>query len=144
MSEGEQGSGRSGNSLKGNSPSSVEWIVGAIALLLVLVGIGLLVHGEWETSPVPPVVSIEGKRVMSQPGGGYLVEFVVFNRGSVTVRGLTVEGRLLDLKGGEEGGRSTTTFTWVPSRAEGWGGLFFSHDPREYRLEIKPGGYERP
>ena len=141
-----QGSGRSAKNpaSRNQSPSRVQWIVGAMALLLVLGGIGILFYDEWGSPSLPPLVSVRATRIVAQPAGGYVVEFVAANRGGVTARALTVEGRLLDVEAGQEVGKSTATITWVPPRAEREGGLFFSHDPRRYRLEIKPGGYERP
>lgn len=141
-----QASGRSAKNLSSRDrpPSAVEWLVGAIASLLVLGGIGILFYDEWGSPSLSPFLAVRPTRIVAQPEGGYVVEFVAANGGSVTARGLTIEGRLLELEGGEEVGKSTATLTWVPPRAERNGGLFFSHDPRRYRLEIKPGGYERP
>lgn len=141
--KGEQG-GSQESSQKDRGPSKAEWIVGAIAALLILGGIGFLTYHAWTRPSLPPVVAVETKRILPQEQGGYVVEFVAKNDGGRTARGLAVEGRLLESKGGKEVEKSSATLTWVPAHAERQGGLFFSHDPRRYRLEIGPVGYERP
>ena len=132
------------SSQKDRGPSKAEWIVGAIAAVLILGGIGFLVYQAWTRASLPPIVTVETKRILPQKARGYVVEFVARNDGGMTARGLAVEGRLLEGKGGKEVEKSSTTLTWVPAHAERQGGLFFSHNPSRYWLDIGPVGYERP
>lgn len=118
-----------------------EWIVAAIGLILVVGAIGTTVYRAVTEESTPPklaisVVSIEPVE------NGFLVKFSVANTGNQTAAGLTVEGVL---KTGEETAEaSTVTLTYSPANSFREGGLFFTKDPRQYDLQIRALGYEKP
>ncbi len=129
---------------KQGRPSATEWLVGGIATFLVLAGIGFLAYEAWHGTSSPPLLRVRAERILPQPAGGYVVEIVAENQGGTTARGLVVKGKLLGPGSVQVMETSTTTLSWVPAHADREGGLFFSHDPRQYRLEITPEGYDRP
>jgi uncharacterized protein (TIGR02588 family) len=40
--------------------------------------------------------------------------------------------------------RSEATIDFVPARSSRHGGLVFKNDPRRYRMEVRPVGFDRP
>lgn len=69
--------------------------------------------------------------------------FTVENRGHMTGAGVSVSGVLLDAAGAtvEE---SAVTFDFIAPRSREHGGLYFSADPRAYRLRLRAEGYADP
>lgn len=124
-------------------PSGVEWMVGLAAGLMLAVALGFLSFEAIRDSDEPPMVMLRAEEVVQTPQGGYLVEILAGNRGGKTARALTIEGRLVG-PGGEAAETSQVTLTWIPARAERRAGLIFRHDPRRYRLELEPKGFEYP
>lgn len=124
-------------------PGTAEWIVGTISGLLVLTGIGFLSHEALTDTSRPPLVVVEPTNVLEYEQG-YVVEFSAYNSGGLSARALSIQGRLLESRGGKEVEKSSAALTWLPANARRKGGLFFSRDPRKYHLELTPVGYERP
>jgi|SRR5215218_52965 len=122
-------------------PSPLEWAVGALSLALVLAVAGFILHDAFRNPASPPRITFEVDSIV-RAGRGYLVEFRARNSGRSTAAGVEVEGELL----GDSGTVETTQVTigYVPARGTTSAGLFFSEDPRRYRLEIRPKGYDRP
>ena len=120
----------------------LEWVAAAIGLLLTLGIIGFI---GWQaiTGPdeAPPQISVEAGP-LTPYGAGYVVEFIARNRSSTTASAVEIEGKLMD--GSTEKATSSATLSYVPGHSERRGGLFFSEDPRRYRLELRPLGYSRP
>lgn len=140
----EQRQGRRGEedgspSRQGTSP--VEWVAAALSALLVAGTIAFLLHDALRSPPAPPVVRIEVEST-ARAGRGWVVEFRAVNRGPTTAAGLTVEGTLHGDAGAVE--TSQVTIDYVPADGSRGGGLFFTKNPREYRLQIRPMGYDRP
>ncbi len=122
----------------GTSP--LEWVVAGLSALVVLGAAGFLVREAFGPSS-PPRITIEADSVV-RAGQGYLVEFRVRNGGRTTAAGLVVEGKLDGGTGPAETGE--VTIDYVPAGGTRSAGLFFTRDPREGRLEIRPKGYDRP
>jgi uncharacterized protein (TIGR02588 family) len=74
---------------------------------------------------------------------GHLVEVRAINERRATASRLKHEGVLV----GRDGAaieRSQTTLDYLPGRSERAGGLFFTRDPRDLDLRLRPPGYVRP
>ena len=133
-------------------PSKLEWLIGSVSMLLVLTGIGFLLYEAWTGTSLPPMVTLRVDRTTETPRG-YVVEVTAANTGGTTARAVTIEGRLLEpAAGAGSSGQtapkvvetSSATLQWVPAHAERRGGLFFSRDPADYQLRVRPLGYDRP
>ncbi|HEY0673818.1 MAG TPA: hypothetical protein VGD27_16185, partial [Longimicrobiales bacterium] len=79
---------------------------------------------------------------VARNGSGYVVEIAIRNVGETTAADLTIEGELLQDTVAVE--TSTLTIPYVPEQAVREAGLFFRHNPNDYKLEIRPMGYDRP
>lgn len=127
----------------GGSPgtSPIEWAVAAVSALLVLGVIGYLLYEALAEPQTPPAIEVTVEAVQAV-GNGYLVEFEAQNRGQTTAAGLAVEGTLR--RGAEAVETASATLDYVPAEGSRRGGLYFTEDPRGYRLELRPIGYGRP
>ncbi len=121
--------------------SGLEWVVAGLSALIVLGTAGFLVMDAFRIPPSPPRITIEVDSVV-RAGPGYLVEFRARNSGQTTAAGLVIEGEIKGDTGTVEKGE--VTIDYVPSEGVRKGGLFFTRDPRQHRLEIRPKGYDRP
>ena len=122
-------------------PSMWEWIVGVASSIVVLTAVGFLLVEAFAGPSGPPVIAVHVERI--QPAGaGYLVEIRAVNSGDETAANLTIEGALIRDSTAVE--TSTVTIDFVPAETERGGGLFFTRDPAEYRLEVRPMGYDQP
>ena len=118
-----------------------EWIVGAIGFLLVASVIGLLLYQALEGDQTPPDVRLSVDSLV-QTANGYLVKITAINQGGSTAEGVIVEGVLRSGAGPLE--QSQTTIEYLPPRSQKRAGLFFSRDPRQFELQVRPLGYEEP
>ncbi len=118
-----------------------EWIIAAVGLILVVAALGTTLYRAVTEESTPPILEISVEAI--QPNAnGYLVKFRVKNTGNQTASGLTIEG---ELKRGEESAEtSSATLAYAPANSRREGGLFFSKNPNEYKLEIRAKGYEKP
>jgi len=118
-----------------------EWIIAAVGLILVVAALGTTLYRAVTEESTPPILEISVEAI--QPNAnGYLVKFRVKNTGNQTAAGLTIEG---ELKRGEESAEtSSATLAYTPANSQREGGLFFSKNPNEYKLEIRAKGYEKP
>ena len=121
--------------------SLLEWIVAAVGILLVSGVIVFLIYRGATKGDMPPKIKIEIESVV-KADENYLVNFRVINAGEITAAGLTIEGELKNGEKSEE--TSDVTLTYVPSDSERHGGLIFTKNPNEYKLQIRAKGYEQP
>lgn len=125
----------------GERTSALEWAAAAIGLALLLfvtIVIGReALRGE---SDQPPSLVVGAKRIFTTERG-FLVEFEAINRTSGTAAAVTIEGVLTNGGGSET---STATLDYVAGNAAAKGGLFFAHDPRRGRLQLRALGYQTP
>jgi uncharacterized protein (TIGR02588 family) len=124
-----------------HTPTVWEWAAAALGLLLVGGALGFLFYQALTGYEAPPDVRVQVLDV-HQVGHGYLVEIRVRNYGNTTAAELTIEGELR--QGDEPLETSHSTFDYVPARSQRTGGLFFTRDPRQFRLELGPKGYQKP
>ncbi len=119
----------------------VEWIFAAAGLILVIAAIGTTLYRAVTETVSPPILEISVDKI--EPAtNGYLIEFRITNTGNQTAAGLTIEGTLK--KGQETEEMSTITLTYAPANSVRQGGLFFTKNPNEFELQIRPLGYEKP
>lgn len=122
-------------------PPLYEWVVAALGLLVVLCTLGLLTYEviAGDTSVPDPLIRVTG---VHKVRGGYLAQVEAFNRGGDTAAGLTVGGTLK--QNGRDIETSEVTLDYLPGQSLREAGLFFSEDPRRYRLELRALGYQEP
>ena len=121
--------------------SRSEWVVGIGSALLVLALVGFVVYEAFSGTEGPPIVTLRVERVLPA-AGGYVVEVGAYNEGGSTAKTLSIKGTLKrDTMTVET---STASISYVPAETEREAGLFFSKDPRKYRLDVRPMGYDRP
>ena len=118
-----------------------EWIVAALGFILVASVIGFLLYEALGENQMPPDVKLSVVSVV-KTGNGYRVKITVVNQGGTTAEGVVVEGTLR--RGTEPIERSQTTIDYLPPRSEKRAGLFFTRDPRQFELQVRPFGYEEP
>lgn len=120
----------------------VEWVSAAIGVAITGAMFGFLAleaarerDGNLPMLSAAPVAVVESK-------GGYVVEFEVRNDSATTGAAVEVEGILK--QGGSDIETSSATLSYVPGESSRRGGLIFTRNPRDYRLELRVTGYERP
>ena len=118
-----------------------EWLVAYVGLVLVLGSIGFLLYQAiaGDTSPPQVAVRLEAIRRFEH---GYLVQIRAMNHGGSTAANVIIEGVLT-----HQGSRvesSQTLLDYVPARSYQKGGLFFTHDPQQYHLQLRATGYIDP
>jgi uncharacterized protein (TIGR02588 family) len=118
-----------------------EWIVGGIGLILVISVVGFLLYEALAGNQMPPDVRLSIGPVVQTPNG-YVIQLTAVNHGGLTAAGVVVEGQLKS--GAESVERSEATIGYLPPRSEKRAGLFFTRDPREFNLQVRPFGYEEP
>lgn len=127
--------GRQGGSL-------LERTSAAMGLIVTVAMLGFIGwRAGTDDAEEPPRLTVEVAQV-GRSGGHYVVEFVARNASSAAVADLHVEGVLR--QGEAEVERSDAALDYAPGRSERRGGLFFTHDPARYTLEIRPTGYQEP
>ena len=117
------------------------WGIAVLGLVLVLGSIGFMLYEAAAGDSSPPDVTVRVDSIRPTQNG-FLIEFRAINEGGTTAQGLTVEGELRS--GTDSVETSDTTIEYVPSHSERAGGLFFKSDPRQYQLQLRAKGYERP
>ena len=132
---------RRSSSALARAGSPPELGAAAIGALLICGAIGSLLHEAITSDGSAPVIVLEVDSVLAR-GDGFLVEFSATNRGETTAASLRVEGELLSDTARIE--RSEASLDFVPAGATRHAGLFFDHDPRLFRLRLRPRGYDRP
>jgi uncharacterized protein (TIGR02588 family) len=94
----------------------------------------------WDKAPVDVVIQ---QQAIVPVQGGYLVPIQMTNLGANSAEGLEVEGTLMD-PAGNTVETSETSIDYLPPHSTTEGGLFFTEDPRQYNLQLRPKGYEVP
>jgi uncharacterized protein (TIGR02588 family) len=118
-----------------------EWIVGAVGFLLVTGVIVFMLYHAITKIDSPPDVNVSVLSIR-QNRSGYLVTVRARNYGGSTAEGLVIEGELK--KGSQILERSHTTLDYAPPGSDKQAGLFFTRDPRQFELQLRPLGYEEP
>ncbi len=119
----------------------LELVVAVIGLLLIAATMGFMVYRAVWGSQSPPdiVVTIDSIQPVSN---GYLVNINTVNNGGMTAQGLTIEAELSSNSESVE--TSEITIEYLPSYSERKGGIFFTNNPGDFELKVRPKGYEQP
>ena len=125
----------------GGSKSRWEWVAAAVSTVLVLGVVGYLLYDAVARPRTPPSLRVSADTVL-QADGLWLVEFRATNAGHETAAAVKIEGELMQADSSVES--SEAVLDYVPGRSVRHGGLFFLHDPRAYRLELRAHGYQEP
>lgn len=123
------------------NPPALEWLTAAIGLILVVGTIGFLIYNAAVAKNTPPVLSVKRNSVETLENG-YLVKFSLRNDGESNASEVVVEGKLMQK--GEDLETSSVTIKYSPAYSTREGGLFFSKNPNELELQLRPLGYENP
>lgn len=135
----DRGNGRNGVGKNDRIPFWA-WGVAILGLILVTGSICFMVYGAIKDSSPPDVAVLTVSVIPVRDG--YLVKIRAVNRGGSAVAGLNVEGELRDDAGAVE--TSEATVDYVPSHSEREAGLFFKKNPKEFKLQLRAKGYEKP
>jgi len=119
----------------------VEWVIACIGLVLVAGVLGLLLYKAIWREKSPPQIEVRVISIMPVQNG-YLVQFHAVNHGGSTAEGVVVGGELRRDAATVES--SHTTLDYLPANSERGGGLFFTHDPRQFDFQMRAFGYEEP
>src|SRR5690606_21847499 len=114
---------------------------GLVGFIFLCVGIIYLSWSAWSDKKSSPDIAINVTRI-NQVSKGFLVEIEVVNNGSDAVSLLQIEGQLTDTTGATE--TSTAELDYVASRSISHAGLFFSNDPHQGNLRLRPLGFQPP
>lgn len=139
--------GRPGNPSNDNQPvpvhdiPSAEWVSAALGLMMVLSAVAYLVYSSVGRTGSPPEITITVLAIEAQKTG-YLVRTRVSNGGTSTAAQLSIEGTLKTKTGEEQ--RSEVTLDYVAAGSETNAGLFFTQDPRQGELQVRPVSYQDP
>jgi uncharacterized protein (TIGR02588 family) len=122
-------------------PPFWEWLVAGLGAVLLLATIAYLFQQASAGDSAQPVPSVQVVSVDRQ-AANHLVRVRVRNEGRATAANLRVVGILT--QEGREVERSETEFQYLPAHSSREGGLFFTHDPGAFRLEVRPQSYQQP
>lgn len=131
--------GRGGRESGGTTP--VEWVVAGLSALLVAGIIAFLVYDATQNPDAPPDIQVSVDSIVGQ-GSGWVVMFRARNVGGATAASVPVTGTLTGPDG--EIQSVTATIDFIPVDGTRRGGLFFTHDPKRFRLELQAEGYDVP
>ncbi|MEJ7848001.1 MAG: hypothetical protein WKF92_07945 [Pyrinomonadaceae bacterium] len=118
-----------------------EWLIAIAGLILIIGSVGTVLYRAVTGDSTPPDLTFHVNSI-EQTSGGYVVKFSVTNSGNETAAGLMIEGTL---KNGEETAEtSTAALTYAPANSVRQGGLLFTKNPNNFKLQIRALGYEQP
>lgn len=119
-----------------------EWASAAAGLIIIAIMVGLLaMEAIRDRGGVPPILAVKPVGLVSS-SGGYVVEIEVSNRAHATAASVQIEGILK--QGEADVATSNASLAYVPGGSHRRAALVFSRDPRDYRLELRVTGFERP
>ena len=117
----------------------LEWIAGAIGLVIVVVALVLLVR-EVRRPVTPPDIAVQLDSVTAGRHA-YVVHFTAHNAGTSPASGVGVVATLVAPGDSLE---SSATLDHLPGGARRHGGVFFPIDPRTRELRMRVVGYREP
>lgn len=120
----------------------IEWASAAIGLMIIAIMVGLLaVEAIRDRGGVPPILEAKVAGLVASRGG-YVLEIDVFNGAHATAASVQIEGVLKQGEADVE--TSNASVAYVPGESHRRAAIVFTRDPRDYRLELRVTGFERP
>lgn len=119
----------------------VQTVIGVLSAVLVSILIGWIALDMIVSKETPPDLAVN-VTLVTKVKAGWLVEFEVVNVASETAAEVGIQAELS--KDGETVEENSATIDYVPGQSTARGGLFFSRDPADFELEIRPTGYRKP
>ena len=116
-------------------------VLAALGLIFVLASFGLMVREAVTAGKRVPQLSISVGEI-APAAQGYLVNVVIENRGNATAAALVVRGTLK--RDGKDVETSEVTVDYVSAGSRRDIALFFTNDPRQGDLAVRPLGYIEP
>ncbi|RCS25112.1 TIGR02588 family protein [Phyllobacterium salinisoli] len=127
--------------VKEGAAHPVEWIVGAISMLIISGLLGFLLYDAIFAPSEPPRFTYDiGKT--KRTDGTFRIPVAITNRGTETAAGVHLRGTLE--RNGAVVETSEIEFDYVPRNSMRDGVLFFSADPDTAHLRLMVVGYDNP
>lgn len=121
-----------------------EWVAAVVSFVLAAAAISFLLLDAADAPDPPPAIEIAIDSVTAA-GSGYLVEIHAHNTSATPAAAVVIEGALSPGAGADtEPERSRITLDYLPGKSSRAAGLFFSRDPGQGTLVIRPLGYQAP
>jgi uncharacterized protein (TIGR02588 family) len=120
-----------------------EWVVAGISTLLVLGVVAFLLYDAITSPATLPEIRVVVDSVVATRTS-FIAHFTAQNLGGSTAAGVRISGVLRAAGDTAAVERSTATLDFVPASSNRRGGLFFTHDPRRYRLTVRAEGFNLP
>jgi uncharacterized protein (TIGR02588 family) len=125
---------------RAHTSTQTRWLA-ALGMLFVLGSFTMLVRQSFLAGPAAAELGIQVDEIRPS-AHGYLVSLRIRNSGNATAAALNVEGVLK--RGATNVETSLVTIDYVAAGSERGATLFFSNDPRQGELTVRPKGYIEP
>lgn len=140
MSSSSQRKTRSGMNSSSEIPT-LEWVVGALGLLIVLAAVGVLIFEATVGDNSPPDVKLTVQSIVERPHG-FLVKIRAENIGGEPAASVGISAELMEKEAVLE--TSSLEFDYLPAHSTRDAGIFFQRDPRDKQIRLQARGYEVP
>lgn len=134
------GGGKDGKK-KGEQITIYEWIIAALGCTLVFSSLVFMTYKAVTATGKPPDLIVTVQEI-EEVKTGYLVKFKVKNNGEYAAAVAVIKGELK--KGDKTEETSTTTVDYVPSYSTRSGGVFFTKNPKDFKVDLRATGYTEP
>jgi uncharacterized protein (TIGR02588 family) len=119
----------------------LEWLLGGLGVALLVSCVAFLIYEGIADDERPGRILASVKEIVGAESA-YIVTFELHNSGSQALANVHVTARITD--GANEVERVQTVIDYLPGRSHQEGGFYFTNDPRAFKLEITPEGYQKP
>jgi uncharacterized protein (TIGR02588 family) len=119
----------------------IEWLFGSVGVVLLLSCVAFLLYEGITSNEQPGAITASVTEIVSA-GDAYVVTFELHNAGSQTLSNVQLTARLM--AGEREVERVQTVIDYLPGRSQTEGGFYFKQNPKSFRVEITPEGYQKP
>jgi uncharacterized protein (TIGR02588 family) len=122
-------------------PSRQTYWLAALGTAFVLGSFAMLLRESLSDDPPVPQIAVRVDEILGS-AHGYLVSLKIDNSGEGTAAALVIEGVLM--RAGTYLETSLVTVDYVAAGSSRDAALFFSNDPRQGQLIVRPKGYIEP
>jgi uncharacterized protein (TIGR02588 family) len=128
---------------KKEAPVTPLWekLVGVAGFILLCIAIGVLANNVISGDESPPLITFENIEIATDVNG-FRVDVEVVNSGGTSVSDLEIEGHVRRGDGSTE--ISSLRFDYLPAQSRRAGGLFFTTDPGNGNIELRPKSFIEP